>query len=185
VHNRETEGDRASVLARLSDALVTIVRSAPAPALQPAGGIELAYALPRAELPADIAAVVFVPGCTGIPTFGGTNEAVRCLLTARRFEARIRATGVIRNSREAEKILEELLLQVCSYDRSREPPGITVMHWGVAGCCREGVPDAVYDPGGRGAEGLIRLFAEDPAEIAQRITAIIRRLPGNTGDGTL
>jgi hydroxymethylpyrimidine/phosphomethylpyrimidine kinase len=81
---------------------------------------------------------------------------------------------VIRNSQKTEKILEELLLQVCSYDRSREPPGITSMHWGVAGCCRDGVPDAVSDQGENGAEGLIRLFAEEPGEVVRRIGTIDR-----------
>ncbi|MDD1674047.1 MAG: phosphomethylpyrimidine kinase [Methanomicrobiales archaeon] len=169
---KQSGDDRAMALARLSDALRgTEVSSLPA-ALVPAGGIELAYALSRAVLPEDVATVVLAAQRPATPVFGVPNEAVRCLLTARRFDARIRATGVILNSIASEAVLDALLLQVCSYDRAREPAGISSMHWGVAGCCREGVPDAVVDRGAKGAEGLIRLFSEDPAGIARMISAI-------------
>jgi hydroxymethylpyrimidine/phosphomethylpyrimidine kinase len=74
--------------------------------------------------------------------------------------------------------MDDLFLQVCSFERAREPPGLASMHWGVAGCCREGVPDAVFDRGGPGTQGLIRLFAETPAEVAQWIVAISRGTSG-------
>jgi hydroxymethylpyrimidine/phosphomethylpyrimidine kinase len=169
--------ERSLALARLSDAILQIDIATLSPLLIPAGGIELAFALPRAASPDAVACVHITPeGPRRAAFFGSGGEAVRSVLTAHRFDAKIRAAGVIRYSDMALAVIEDLLLQVCVFDRAREPPGITSMHWGVAGCCRDGVPDAVYDIGGGGREGRIRLFAEDPAEVARRIAAIDRNV---------
>ncbi|MDD1676343.1 MAG: phosphomethylpyrimidine kinase [Methanomicrobiales archaeon] len=183
MHEKEPGADRTVALTRLSAALHSLEEITLSPALVPKEGIELACALSHAMLPEAVATVVFVPRNPGRPVFGIANEAVRSLLTARRFDPQIHATGVIRHSGAIETVLDELFLQVCAYDRTREPPGITSMHWGVASCCRDGVPDAVIDRGGRGAEGLVRLFAEDPAGVARTISAISRRLDAEEQKG--
>ena len=50
------------------------------------------------------------------------------------------------------------------------------MDWGIASCCREGVPDVCYDTGSAGKEGIIRLFAEDPVDVTNNIIMISNRI---------
>jgi len=51
------------------------------------------------------------------------------------------------------------------------------MDWGVAFCCRSGVPDVIFDRGAVGKEPMVRILAEHPAEIV----AIIRRISTRLG----
>ena len=57
-----------------------------------------------------------------------------------------------------------------------EPPGVQTMDWGVASCCREGVPDAIYDRGAVGKEPMIRVLAEDPVMVAHNILKLSNRI---------
>jgi hydroxymethylpyrimidine/phosphomethylpyrimidine kinase len=50
------------------------------------------------------------------------------------------------------------------------------MDWGVASCCKDGVPDVCYDSGGAGKEGIIRFFAEDPVDVSNNIIMISNRI---------
>jgi predicted fused transcriptional regulator/phosphomethylpyrimidine kinase len=83
---------------------------------------------------------------------------------------------VIGYSAAAIAILEDLLLEICEFDRAREPPGVSTMEWGVAFCCREGVPDVIFDRGSQGREPLIRILAEEPVSVAQTIVAVSHRV---------
>jgi predicted fused transcriptional regulator/phosphomethylpyrimidine kinase len=73
-------------------------------------------------------------------------------------------------------ILEDLLLEICEFDRAREPPGVSTMDWGVASCCREGVPDVIFDRGAPGKAPLIRILGEEPVSVARTIVAVSHRL---------
>jgi hydroxymethylpyrimidine/phosphomethylpyrimidine kinase len=50
------------------------------------------------------------------------------------------------------------------------------MDWGVASCCREGVPDVIYDRGAVGKEPMIRVLGEDPVTIAHNILKLSNRI---------
>ena len=87
-----------------------------------------------------------------------------------------RSAANIRYSQENVSLLDDMLLEVCSFDRTKEPPGIRTMDWGVASCCRSGVPDVIYDRGGMGKEPMIRILGEDPEVIVNNIIKLSARI---------
>ncbi|WP_243668405.1 hypothetical protein [Methanoculleus chikugoensis] len=100
----------------------------------------------------------------------------RIVITAMRFDPRIRSAANIRFSEAILPELDNLLFEVCSFDRENEPPGVQTMDWGVASCCREGVPDVIYDRGAVGKEPMIRVLGEDPVTVAQNILKLSNRI---------
>jgi predicted fused transcriptional regulator/phosphomethylpyrimidine kinase len=88
----------------------------------------------------------------------------------------MRCVATLRFSRKILIILESLLLECGSFDPASEPPGISTMNWGVASCCKQGVPDACYDTGVKGNEAVIHLFGEDPIDVSNNIIMISNRI---------
>jgi hydroxymethylpyrimidine/phosphomethylpyrimidine kinase len=177
-----SEERREEVLQRVRDAVARL-RDGMAPDLIPEVGTNLAYAVRGARTPADVAAVqgriVRMEGKVhpvGEVAFGASDHMARVVLTAMRFDPRIRSAGNIRFSEEALEAAEGLLLEVCGFDRAKEPPGVSTMDWGVASCCREGVPDVIFDRGAVGREPMIRILGEEPDIVIKRILAISRRM---------
>jgi predicted fused transcriptional regulator/phosphomethylpyrimidine kinase len=167
---------------------VRILADGMSPALVAGSGSNIGYALRGARTPGDVAGIEggiardderVRP--SGVVTFGAGGGVARVILTAMRTDPEIRSAAVIRFSPPVLAILGDLLLEICEFDRSREPPGVSTMDWGVASCCREGVPDVIFDRGAPGKEPLIRLLGEDPVTIAQGIVSVSHRLPGESG----
>jgi predicted fused transcriptional regulator/phosphomethylpyrimidine kinase len=143
--------------------------------LIPPGGVHLAYARKVARDDADIACVrgglglkdnVLSPDNIG---FSGGGMIVTVLLTAMKFDPRVRSAALIACTSAAVKMMESRYFEICSFDPLKEPPGIKTMDWGVAQCCRDGVPDAVYNRRTGDTGAIIRLFGEDPLEVANNI----------------
>jgi len=176
---RDEEGE---VRGRLELA-VKILEEEMSPVLVPGSGSNIGYALRGARTPEDIAGVkggimktaLGVQMAGGV-TFGGSESVARVVLTAMRTDPEIRSAAVIGYSAAAIAILEDLLLEICEFDRAREAPGVSTMDWGVASCCREGVPDVIFDRGAQGREPLIRILGEEPVSIAQTIVAVSHRV---------
>lgn len=139
--------------------------------LLPSGGVALAYALKNSRDLMDVAVV----RSTGIG-FGTDDILVRVLLTVVRFDADIRSVGCIRYTEEIAEVVRETLRDVAEYDPAKFPPGISSMDWGIASCCREGVPLVIIDRGTKGNEPLIRILGSTPEEVANRILIISERL---------
>jgi thiamine-phosphate diphosphorylase len=176
---RDEEGE---VRGRLELA-VKILEEEMSPALIPGSGSNIGYALRRARTPEDVAGVkggIMKTGRgiqpVGGVTFGGSESIARVVLTAMRTDPDIRSAAVIGYSATAIAILEDLLLEICEFDRAHEAPGVSTMDWGVASCCREGVPDIIFDRGAQGREPLIRILAEEPVSVAQTIVAVSHRV---------
>jgi hydroxymethylpyrimidine/phosphomethylpyrimidine kinase len=154
------------------------------PLLVSGSGSNIGYALRGARSPGDVAGIEggleersgSVHPSGGV-AFGAGKEVAGVVLTAMRTDPGIRSAAVIRFLPAIPGILEDLLLETCEFDRSREPPGVPTMDWGVASCCRDGVPDAIFDRGALGKEGLVRLLGEDPVTVAQTIVSVSGRLP--------
>lgn len=151
--------------------------------LIPEVGTNIAYALPNARIPDDVAAVegriVRLAGkahAVGDVRFGASDHVARIVLTAMKFDPAVRAAANIRYSPESVSLLEDMLLEVCSFDRTKEPPGIRTMDWGVASCCKSGVPDVIYDRGGMGKEPMIRILGDDPEVIVNNIIKLSARI---------
>ncbi len=174
--------EQQEIIDSLREAVTFLERSMNG-ALVPDTGSNIAYAISKAR---DLRDVATIQGrirrngdriaTTGPPTFGESEESARIVLTAMKFDPEIRSAAVIVYSQKTVEILKDLLYEVCSFDRTREPPGISTMDWGVASCCSEGVPDAIYDRGAPGKEALIRIFAENPVELVNIIAKISSRV---------
>ena len=50
------------------------------------------------------------------------------------------------------------------------------MDWGVASCCRDGVPEVIYDRGAAGKEAMVRFMGQEPLEIANKIIMLSTRI---------
>jgi predicted fused transcriptional regulator/phosphomethylpyrimidine kinase len=178
---------REKVLAMLQAAVDQLERTMHT-ILIPEVGTNIAYALPDARDKDDVAAVegriVRIgdrPHPVGSIAFGASDHVAAIVLTAMKFDPDIRSAANIRYSPELIALLEDLFLEMCSFDRSSEPPGTRTMDWGVAFCCRNGVPDIIFDRGAVGKEPMIRVLAENPVEVASIIGRISTRL-GNVTD---
>lgn len=111
--------------------------------------------------------------------FTGTpSSPVTMLLTAMRFDPSIRSVGVLTYSPGLLAICEKMLLDICSFNRTLEPPENSTIDWGVAFCCEhhDGVPDVIYDTGSPGKVPLIRIFGENPTLVTASINRILTRI---------
>ncbi|HQD26481.1 MULTISPECIES: thiamine-phosphate synthase family protein [Methanoculleus] len=177
-----TDEERERVINRLNEA-VRLLAERMDVRLIPEVGMNIAYALPDARSKDDVAAVLgrivrlkdWVHP-VGEVAFGASDHVARTVLTAMRFDRRVRSAANIRFSEAILPELDNLLFEVCSFDREKEPPGVQTMDWGVASCCKEGVPDVIYDRGAVGKEPMIRFFGEDPVMVAQNILKLSNRI---------
>jgi len=174
--------DREELIAVLKDE-VSRLEELMSAELIPEVGTNIAYALPKARTPDDVAAVegriVRLAGkahAVGNVTFGASDHVARIILTAMKFDPVVRTAANIRYSPENVSLLEDMLLEVCSFDRTKEPPGIRTMDWGVASCCKSGVPDVIFDRGGMGKEPMIRILGEDPRVVVNNIIKLSARI---------
>jgi Uncharacterized conserved protein len=178
-----TEEEQQRIRERLIEA-VNELRQHMDPSLIPEVGTNIVYALPKAREIRDVAGVegriVRMKGAVhpvGEIGFGASDHMARAVLTVMKYDPSTRSMANIRFSETILKILDDLMLEVCEFDRSSEPPGIQTMDWGVASCCREGVPDIIFDRGAVGKEAMIRITGENPGAVAGIITRISIRCP--------
>ena len=174
--------DRARVIERMNEAMMLLTERMDA-RLIPETGMNIAYALPDARSKDDVAAV---PGGivghadrvhpAGDIAFGADAYVARIVITAMRFDPAIRSAATISFSEAVLIEMENLLFEICSFDPEKEPPGVQTMDWGVASCCREGVPDVIYDRGAAGKEPTIRLLGEDPVTVARNLLKLSNRI---------
>ena len=179
-----TREEQEEVLRHLRAAVQQIAQAMD-PALIPEVGTNIAYALPGARTRDEVAAVdgriVKSGGIShpvGLVAFGASDHVARIVLTAMKFDPTIRSAANIRCSPRVISILKDLFLELCSFDRNAEPPGTQTMDWGVAFCCRGGVPDVIYDKGAVGKEPMVRILGENPAEVATVMLKISSRMRG-------
>jgi hydroxymethylpyrimidine/phosphomethylpyrimidine kinase len=174
--------ERSDVLEKLTAAAALLERSMDI-RLIPKNGARLAYAIQGArdkngvaEVQGGIIQKHGKPHSAGSCAFGADEDVARIVLTVMKFDPDMRCAAALRFSRNILMVLEGLLLECNSFDPASEPPGISTMDWGVASCCKEGVPDVCYDYGGRGKEAIIRFFGEDPIDVTNNIIMISNRI---------
>ena len=135
--------------------------------------ITLAAATDHARTTADIGSIQLCCPLPGPAAFGQAGDLGASLLTALRFDPAIRSAAMVPCSPLILEVAERVLLDVAGYDRRKAPPGISTMDWGTAFCCREGVPDLVYD---RSADPfMVMIFAEGPMDVVDEIIMLSRR----------
>ncbi|MHC1626904.1 MAG: thiamine-phosphate synthase family protein [Methanoculleaceae archaeon] len=153
----------------------------------PEVGMNIVYALEGADRIEDVAGVhgriVNLhgrPHPVGEIGFGASCHVARIALTAMHFDPSIRSAANIRFSDGYIEILKEMMMEISSFDRAREPPGVRTMDWGVAFCCKDGIPDVIYDRGSPGKEPMIRFLGENPEIVVQNILKLSRRIYNET-----
>lgn len=176
------DAERGEVLGKLRTAVGMLVEYMDA-RLLPEVGTNIVYALPGARETGDVAGVlgriIRMEGRVhpvGGVSFGASDHMARAVITAMRFDPTIRSVANIRFSEETLSVIQELMFEVCSFDRTKEPPGTSTMDWGIASCCGDHVPEVIYDRGAVGKEAMIRVFGEDPVRVAQNIIKISTRI---------
>jgi thiamine-phosphate diphosphorylase len=178
-----TGNERADDMLRELDYAVSLLKGAMSPDMIPEAGSNIGYGRKGARDSRDVAAVgggIRRHG-HGIqpdsPVAFGADEAIaRIILTAMRFDPLIRSAAVIRYDPGIVRICEDLFFEICPFERGQEPPGIRTMEWGVASCCRDGIPDVIYDRGAVGKEALIRFLGENPLVVANNIIKVSARI---------
>ncbi len=151
--------------------------------LVPGVGMNIVYARESARTPADVAGVrggivrlEGRPHPVGEIAFGASDYVAGIVLTAMRFDRSVRSAANFRYSPAIVPILEDLFMEVCSFDRQKEPPGMSTINWGVASCCKEGVPEVIFDTGSVGEEPMVRILCQEPVEVAKKILKVSMRI---------
>ncbi|MGB8219196.1 MAG: thiamine-phosphate synthase family protein [Methanoregula sp.] len=173
---------RNDVLTRLSRSVVLLEESMDS-RLVAGAGTNIGYAITGARDHAGIAAVagglvvrdngVRAAGACG---FGADAGIAKIILTASKFDPEMRCAATIRYSDAVRCVLEEMFLECCTMDIRGQPPGVSTMDWGVASCCREGVPEVIVAPGKTPQTAVIHLFGENPSIVAGNIIMLSNRI---------
>jgi hydroxymethylpyrimidine/phosphomethylpyrimidine kinase len=115
---------------------------------------------------------------------GASGHVARFLLAAREYDPDLRFAVNCRYDEETVAAARDLDGPVAAYDRDDEPPGASTMGWGAErafGGAGE-TPVAVLDPGGHGKEAIVKLVAETPEELGERLFALLDAVDGGDGD---
>jgi thiamine-phosphate diphosphorylase len=174
--------EKQIIISKLTSAISTLASSLHRDFI-PGSGADIAYAKAGARDLHDIATtgggirVINDEVCRpGEVVFGAGGLPARVLLTAMKFDPRVRSVGIIRCTPWVVRMLDELFFESCSFDPRKEPKGISTMDWGVALCCRNGVPDVIYNYGAEDREAIVRFFGEEPGEVANNIIMVSARI---------
>ncbi len=118
------------------------------------------------------------------PEFGASSHLARYILTARRYDARVRAALNIAFNENFLVELEKIGLMISHYDRREEPLEIkeregASVPWGVEQAVRRAgrVPDVICHKGDWGKEPMIVLLGKDAVELAKivkKLTEVIK-----------
>jgi hydroxymethylpyrimidine/phosphomethylpyrimidine kinase len=169
--------ERAFVISSLEAALEPLLKHPVSPLLIPPEGIPFGYAVRGAR---DSTGVAFVrigtpQGCRATEplctvAFGMDEPVVRVILTVTKFNPAMRSAAMLPFSDRALAVLEEdLFLECASFSQSPARPGISTMDWGIAFCCKEDVPDVIYEKNPGEELSRLSILGEDPADVANNI----------------
>ena len=176
--------EAGAVLGNLVEALNMLENCPEFTALIPEVRVNLAYALPEAQVSQDVAAVEGritavrgFPHASGMPTWGASDHLARRILEVRKYDAEINA---VINFKCNQQIIE-VVQQYCSergllfgwLDRSKEPQNITEvdgasMPWKIKQLVTKysAVPQLFYESAGWGKEPLFLVLGKDAVEVA-------------------
>ncbi len=174
--------ERTETLETLKGAVELLTRSLDI-RLIPPSGVMFGYAVAGARDKTGIAAVKGgitkeheKPVRAGPCGFGVDDDIARIILTAMKFDPRIRSAATLRCSVNLLKSMESLFLECTPIKSSEGVTGVSTMDWNVASCCREGVPDVCYPYRSGGNEPLAVLFGENPIDVTNNIIMISNRI---------
>jgi len=169
--------ERASLISLLEAAIEPLLKQPVSPRLIPPDGISFGYALRGARDSTGVAMVRFgnpvESGATEPDsqiTFGRDEPVVRAILTITKFNPLMRSAAIFKFSDRALAVLEDdLFLECASFSLSPAQRGISTMDWGIAFCCKEDVPDVIYEKNPGEEPSRLIILGEDPADVANNI----------------
>jgi hydroxymethylpyrimidine/phosphomethylpyrimidine kinase len=151
----------------------------------------LGYALPFAEIHADVAAF---PGrlvrledrimAVSSPRFGASRHVATIILTTMRHNPAFRSAMNIRFSEAKIRQCQALGWEVRSFDRAREPRHVKereggTLEWGTEAVLSQTpkIPDVIYDYGEVGKEPMIRILGRTPGEVVDKVIQLVDKVP--------
>ena len=174
--------DRAGMLEAVADAAGALAATLPV-RLAPEVGTNLAYATEDAVSTEDVCGLtgrIQRVGdrleVTGRPRFGASKHVARIVLTAMSHDPAVRSAANLKYREGAERAFRGLTAG--TFDRADQPPRTSTMEWGTEAVIRDlgRVPDMIWDAGGHGKEGMIRVLGRDPADVVAKVRRLARRL---------
>ncbi len=179
------EAGKAAMLGELERTAVLLERLLD-PGLIPEVGMNMGYAVLGALEQEEVAAfdgrIVRVGQSArkiGVARFGASKHVARIVLATSSRDPDFRCAMNIKYSEENVDASRRAKLTVASFDRAKEPKGVSSMTWGVLNAMERygGVPDVIFDKGGHGKEPMIRLLGRTPEDVLSKL----RRLASKRG----
>jgi len=189
MHDRDMD----LVLGNLVRAVALLETCQPLASLVPEVRINLAYALPGATDPGQVAAVDGRitrvggwPRAAGLPAFGASDHMARLLVEARRYDPSLRAGMNFAWSRRLCDHLRTRGYNPVMIDRSAEPADVALndgrsMPWKIdtlAGQCGGRLPRLFYEGPAPGKEPLFVLLGASALEVAREVCDMARDFAG-------
>ncbi len=119
----------------------------------------------------------------GCPKFGASSHIARVILKVMEYDPEMRAAVNIKYSPEILEACRKSGLVISGFDRREEPEEVRIvegrsLQWGVEQAIQKarGVPDVIYDEGGYGKEGMIRVLAQTATEAVEKVLRIKSQL---------
>ncbi len=119
----------------------------------------------------------------GCPKFGVSSHIARIILKVMEYDPGMRAAINLRYSPEIIEACKKAELVVSSFDRKGEPEDVSSvegksLQWGVEQAIQRAkrVPDVIYDEGGYGKEGMVRVLAQTATEAVEKVLRIKSQL---------
>lgn len=182
------DAQRYEVLAELQTAVDKVVALPGFASLMPETGTNFVYALPDATANGDVAAVsgrIVKAGSKAVAVsrieFGASHHMANAVLACMKVRPATRSVINIRYNTRLINVCKSLFA-VSSYDRSREPEGISrkegsSVSWGTSSAlAKNPAADVIYHKGSLGKEPMITVFGETPSDVLGKIEKIQRSL---------
>ena len=182
VINSHAAVDRYEVLQAVREGAEAAARAIPMDWV-PEVGINLGYALPAAATPEDVCAlegrIIRVGSrleATGPPAFGASRHVARIILTAMRFDPRVRAAINLKYREKNLSRLKKIGFEVGTFRRGMQPEGTSTMEWGTERAIRKlgRVPDVIADHGDVGKEAMVRILGTEPRDVMRKVRRLVR-----------
>ncbi len=182
------DAQRYATLAELQVAVDRLVLLPGFANLIPETSSNFAYALSDAADPDDVAAVrgrIVRAGDSAAAVsrieFGASRHMANAILACMKVRP---ATRSVINIRYHARIVSacKSLFSVASYDRSREPEGISrkegsSVSWGTgAALAKNPSADVIYHKGALGKEPMITVFGKNPADVLAKVEKILKKV---------
>ncbi|OYT67964.1 MAG: hypothetical protein B6U65_01275 [Candidatus Wolframiiraptor sp. EX4484-121] len=115
------------------------------------------------------------------PWFGASRHVANAVLTAMKFDPRIRSAMNLRYDKRLIEAAEKLGWTVSFYDRREEPEEIKRLEgrtvpWGIEVAVRRvggRVPDLVYHLGDWGKEPMTLVFGRDSMDVVDKVRRLV------------